>query len=164
METMEYSLIIMLRNKRLLSVKPFHKTTNQLKRIKPSRLLPWLTGLSKLGKIPGDSYKYGAPSGQTRYFDCSLFVQTVFKENGIKLPRSSREQARMGTYVPRGQLQKGDLVFFTAGRSDGQIGHVGIYAGNNKILHTYGPGGVRYDSMSTPWLDKTYVTARRVIR
>ncbi|BCU81018.1 hypothetical protein JIR001_08010 [Polycladomyces abyssicola] len=115
-------------------------------------------------KYLGTPYKYGAPSGQTRYFDCSLFVQTVFKENGIKLPRSSREQARMGTYVPRGQLQKGDLVFFTAGRSDGQIGHVGIYAGNNKILHTYGPGGVRYDSMSTPWLDKTYVTARRVIR
>jgi cell wall-associated NlpC family hydrolase len=115
-------------------------------------------------KYLGTPYKYGAPSGQTRYFDCSLFVQTVFKENGINLPRSGREQARMGTYVPRSQLQKGDLVFFTAGRSDGQIGHVGIYAGNNKILHTYGPGGVRYDSMSTPWLDKTYVTARRVIQ
>ncbi|WP_302104539.1 C40 family peptidase [Polycladomyces zharkentensis] len=115
-------------------------------------------------KYLGTPYKYGAPSGQKRYFDCSLFVQTVFKENGINLPRSSREQARVGTFVPRGQLQKGDLVFFKAGRSDGQIGHVGIYAGNNKILHTYGPGGVRYDSMSTPWLDKTYVTARRVIR
>ncbi|MDN4592972.1 C40 family peptidase [Polycladomyces subterraneus] len=115
-------------------------------------------------KYLGTPYKYGAPSGQTRYFDCSLFVQTVFKENGINLPRSSREQALVGTYVPRDQLQKGDLVFFTAGRSDGKIGHVGIYAGNNKILHTYGPGGVRYDSMSTPWLDKTYVTARRVIR
>jgi cell wall-associated NlpC family hydrolase len=114
-------------------------------------------------KYLGTPYKYGAPSGQTQYFDCSLFVQTVFEENGINLPRSSREQARVGTYVPRDQLQKGDLVFFTAGRSDGLIGHVGIYAGNNKILHTYGPGGVRYDSMSTAWLDKTYVTARRVI-
>lgn len=114
-------------------------------------------------KYLGTPYRYGAPSGQTQYFDCSLFVQTVFKENGIYLPRSSREQANVGTYVPRDQLQKGDLVFFTAGRSDGQIGHVGIYAGNNEILHTYGPGGVRFDSLSTPWLAKTYVTARRVI-
>jgi cell wall-associated NlpC family hydrolase len=114
-------------------------------------------------KYLGTPYQYGAPAGQTRTFDCSSFVQFVYGQNGINLPRSSREQAHVGQTVPLSQIQKGDLLFFTAGRSDGQIGHVGIYAGNNKVLHTWGPGGVRYDSLNTPWLKQTLVLAKRVI-
>ena len=115
-------------------------------------------------KYMGTPYKYGASSNQTNYFDCSSFVQRVFKENGINLPRSSRQQAKVGTHVPKSQLQKGDLVFFTTSRYPDRISHVGIYAGNNKILHTWGPGGVRYDDMNgMKWLRESYVTARRVI-
>jgi cell wall-associated NlpC family hydrolase len=116
-------------------------------------------------KYLGTPYKYGASSNQTNYFDCSSFVQRVFKENGINLPRTSRQQAKVGTHVPKSQLQKGDLVFFTTSYSPNQIAHVGIYAGNNKILHTWGPGGVRYDDMNgMKWLRESYVTARRVIQ
>jgi cell wall-associated NlpC family hydrolase len=116
-------------------------------------------------KYMGTPYKYGASSNQTNYFDCSSFVQRVFKENGINLPRTSRQQATVGTYVPKSQLQKGDLVFFTTSRYPDRISHVGIYAGNNKILHTWGPGGVRYDDMNgMKWLRESYVTARRVIK
>ncbi len=113
-------------------------------------------------KYLGVPYKYGAPSGQTKLFDCSLFVQQVFKENGISLPRNSRQQSKVGVTVSRNNLKKGDLIFTTTSKSNGQIAHVGIYAGNNKILHTWGPGGVRYDSF-TGWLDKGFVTAKRVI-
>jgi peptidoglycan endopeptidase LytE len=113
-------------------------------------------------KYLGVPYKYGAPSGQTKLFDCSLFVQQTFKENGISLPRSSRQQAQVGVTVSRNNLKKGDLIFTTTSTSNGQIAHVGIYAGNNKVLHTWGPGGVRYDSL-TGWLDKGFVTAKRVI-
>ncbi|MFO7289771.1 NlpC/P60 family protein [Planifilum fulgidum] len=116
-------------------------------------------------KYLGTPYKYGASSNQTNYFDCSSFVQRVFKENGINLPRSSRQQAKVGTYVPKNQIQKGDLLFFTTSYSPNQIAHVGIYAGNNKILHTWGPGGVRYDDLNgMKWLREGYVTARRVIK
>ncbi|MFS8514382.1 MAG: C40 family peptidase, partial [Planifilum fulgidum] len=116
-------------------------------------------------KYMGTPYKYGASSNQTNYFDCSSFVQRVFKENGINLPRSSRQQAKVGTYVPKNQIQKGDLLFFTTSYSPNQIAHVGIYAGNNKILHTWGPGGVRYDDLNgMKWLREGYVTARRVIK
>lgn len=115
-------------------------------------------------KYLGTPYKFGASSNQTNYFDCSSFVQRVFRENGINLPRNSRQQSKVGTYVPRNQLRKGDLVFFTTSRYPDRISHVGIYAGNNKLLHTWGPGGVRYDDMSkTRWLRERYVTARRVI-
>lgn len=115
-------------------------------------------------KFLGTPYQYGAASGQTRTFDCSSFTQYVYKQHGISLPRSSRQQAQVGTTIPRSQIKKGDLLFFKTSSSNGKIGHVAIYAGNNRILHTWGPGGVRYDSLSTKWLDQGYITAKRVIK
>jgi cell wall-associated NlpC family hydrolase len=115
-------------------------------------------------KYLGTPYQYGAPAGQTRTFDCSSFTQYVYKQYGISLPRSSRQQAQVGITVPRSQIQKGDLLFFKTSTSKGQIGHVAIYAGNNRVLHTWGPGGVRYDQLSTKWLDQGYITAKRVIK
>ena len=111
----------------------------------------------------GTPYQYGAPSGQTNTFDCSSFVQYVYKKNGISLPRSSREQAKVGRYVPRSQLRAGDLVFFSIPGSPGLIHHVAIYAGNNQILHTYGAGGVRFTSLSSGTWSQRYITASRVL-
>lgn len=115
-------------------------------------------------KYLGTPYRFGAPSGQTRVFDCSSFTQYVFGKNGIKLPRTSSQQSTVGTYVRKANLQVGDLLFFKTSKSNGKVGHVAIYAGNNKILHTYGPGGVRYDSLSTKWLAQSYLGAKRVIK
>ncbi|PTM56515.1 C40 family peptidase [Desmospora activa] len=113
-------------------------------------------------KYMGTPYKFGARSGQTSNFDCSSFVQYVFGQNGVKLPRTSSQQSKVGTEVSRNQLQKGDLVFFKLRGSNGRIAHVGIYAGNGKLLHTWGSGGVRYDKMSAAWLDWGFVKATRV--
>lgn len=113
-------------------------------------------------KYLGTPYKYGAPYGQTNTFDCSSFTKTVFAENGITLPRSSRQQAQVGTPVSKSELKKGDLIFTRTSYSS-NISHVAIYAGNGKVLHTYGPGGVRYDTFKGSWLDQAYITARRVI-
>lgn len=111
----------------------------------------------------GTPYKFGATYGQTRTFDCSSFVKYVYARNGIKLPRVSRDQALRGTYVSRSNLKKGDLVFFkSAGSSSKRITHVAIYAGNNKLLHTYGSGGVKYSTFSSYWKGR-YVKARRVL-
>lgn len=112
----------------------------------------------------GTPYRFGSPSGVTSTFDCSSFTQYVFKRIGISLPRTSSEQSRVGTFVSRSNLQKGDLVFFSTGKSKGKIAHVGIYAGDGKILHTYGAGGVKYSSLSSSWWSSHYITARRVIR
>lgn len=109
----------------------------------------------------GTPYKFGAKAGQTSNFDCSSFVQYVYKQHGITLKRASRDQAKQGKYVAKKDLQKGDLIFFTSpGRSG--IGHVAIYAGDNKILHTYGKPGVTYSKLEGNWA-KRYVTARRVL-
>lgn len=111
----------------------------------------------------GTPYKFGAPSGVTSIYDCSSFTQYVYKKNGITLPRTSRDQATKGYYVSRSNLRKGDLVFFSTRSSGGRIAHVGIYAGNGQILHTYGAGGVKYSSLSSDWWSSHYITARRVI-
>ncbi|WP_281890806.1 C40 family peptidase [Paenibacillus sp. YYML68] len=111
----------------------------------------------------GTPYVFGAKYGQTETFDCSSFVKWVYNKYGIDLPRVSRNQAKEGKYVSRSNLEAGDLVFFTTRSSKGQIGHVGIYVGNGMMLHTYGDGGVKFDTIESGWWNEHYVTARRVI-
>jgi lipoprotein Spr len=114
-------------------------------------------------KYLGVKYRFGAPSGSTSAFDCSSFIQYIFGKNGIKLPRVSSTQATIGVKVSRGSLKKGDLVFFNVDRAGKKIGHVGIYIGNNKILHTYDSTGVSYSSINSRYWKSHYVTARRVL-
>ncbi len=104
----------------------------------------------------GVPYKFGSKSGVTSTFDCSSFTQYVFKQNGISLPRDSRQQSRVGTYVSRDQLKPGDLVFFY-----NPIHHVAIYIGNGQLLHTYGKPGVTITSLSS-W-ESRINTIRRVL-
>ncbi|MUT67091.1 cell wall-associated hydrolase [Paenibacillus sp. NEAU-GSW1] len=116
------------------------------------------TGKSFLGK----PYKFGAPSGITSSFDCSSFTQYVYKKHGISLPRSSKDQSKVGIKVSKANLKAGDLVFSDTNR-DGVINHVSIYIGNGKLLHTYKVGiGVTISTFKGSAWDKTYVTARRV--
>jgi cell wall-associated NlpC family hydrolase len=111
----------------------------------------------------GRPYHFGAAANQTRNFDCSSFTQYVFKKNGINLPRTSKQQAKAGHFVPRSQLKKGDLVFFSVPGKPGVINHVAIYAGNGYILHTFGAGGVRFTKLSLHSWSSRYITARRVL-
>ncbi|MFS0722324.1 C40 family peptidase [Paenibacillus sp. 1P07SE] len=118
--------------------------------------------ISTGNKYLGVKYRFGAPAGVTYAFDCSSFTQYIFKKNGISLPRTSAAQAQKGSFVSKSNLKKGDLVFFKVGSK--RIGHVAVYAGASRILHTYGAGGVRYSSLNSSHWKKNYVTARRVIR
>ncbi|RXZ81957.1 NlpC/P60 family protein [Paenibacillaceae bacterium] len=113
-------------------------------------------------KYLGVKYKFGAPAGVTYAFDCSSFTQFIYKRNGISLPRTAKSQATRGHAVSKANLKKGDLVFFKVkGRSG--IAHVAVYVGNNKILHTYGKGGVTYSNLNSAHWKKNYIKARRVI-
>ncbi|MFX3634419.1 MAG: C40 family peptidase [Candidatus Pristimantibacillus sp.] len=113
-------------------------------------------------KYIGTPYKFGAKSGITSSFDCSSFTQYIFKKKGISLPRSSKQQSKVGKYVSKSKLKAGDLVFSDTNR-DGVINHVSLYIGNGKLLHTYKKGvGVTISKFKGSSWDKTYVTARRV--
>ena len=100
-------------------------------------------------------------------FDCSALVQYVYyKSNGVLLDVTSRSQVNNGLYVAKSNLKRGDLMFFTnASRKDKtgneRIGHVGIYFGNNYILHTASDHAVIEPISETRW--SYYITARRVV-
>ncbi len=103
----------------------------------------------------GRPYKWGGNGPNS--FDCSGFTKYVFAHFGIKIPRVSRDQARAGKYVPKSQLQAGDLVFFA--KPGKPVHHVGIYVGNNSMIHAPQTGDVvKISSLSRR---SDYYTARR---
>lgn len=114
----------------------------------------------------GVRYVFGAaPYEQSRAFDCSSFTQHVFKKYGISLPRLARDQAERGHPVSRSDLQVGDLVFFSVpGRfeTDRIPGHVGIYIGDGKIIHTWGEPGVQISDVDSGYWKDKILSMRRV--
>lgn len=116
-------------------------------------------------KYLGTRYHFGASTSTTRYFDCSSFTQYIFKKYGVNLPRTSVAQSKVGSSVSKANLRVGDLVFFSSGsRATGKnVTHVAVYAGNGKILHTYGSPGVTISDLNSGNWKKTYLKARRVL-
>lgn len=113
----------------------------------------------------GRPYKFGAATTTTAVFDCSSFMKYIFKKYGIDLPRTSVAQSKVGKAVSKANLQVGDLVFFSSGsRATGKnVTHVAVYAGNGKILHTYGKPGVTISDLNSGTWKRTYLKARRVL-
>ena len=109
----------------------------------------------------GYRYVYGTNGPNT--FDCSGFVQYVYKHFGISLSRSSKTQANDGVAVSKSDLQPGDILIFK-NTSKTAIGHVGIYIGNNQFIHaSNSKTGVIISSLSSSSYQQRYVTARRVL-
>lgn len=113
-----------------------------------------------LSKEMGKPYQWGG-TGPNSY-DCSGLVYVVYGKLGISLPRVSRDQARVGTYVDKANLEYGDLVFFA---KDGRtVSHVGIYVGNGDFVHAPQTGDVvKRSPLMTGYYLNTYYSARRVI-
>lgn len=109
-------------------------------------------------KYLGLPYVFGANSD--RAVDCSAFVQQVFAEMGIRLPRTSREQWEASNVV-QGAMRQGDLVFFSFGGR--QIDHVGIYLGRGVFAHASSYGSrVVIESLHSPFYQRVYRGAKRV--
>ena len=90
----------------------------------------------------GDRYAYGG-SGPNSW-DCSGLTMKAWQAAGVQLPHSAGKQYRIGKKVSKSHLRNGDLVFFYRG-----ISHVGLYAGNGKVIHAPRPGKkVSYIKMS----------------
>lgn len=87
------------------------------------------TALAQLG----DPYVWAGAGPNV--FDCSGLTQYAYAAAGVSLPHSSSMQSTYGSYVPRDQLQPGDLVFYYS-----PVGHVGMYIGDGQMVHAPQPG------------------------
>ncbi len=113
------------------------------------------------GGVVGIAMRYlGVPyvwGGSTpRGFDCSGFVAYVFAQIGVSLPHSSYAMFGMGTPVSIGELQPGDLVFFTG------ASHMGIYIGGGQFIHSPHTGDVVKISSLSGYYSSNFAGGRRV--
>jgi cell wall-associated NlpC family hydrolase len=106
-------------------------------------------------------YKYGASPKTTRCFDCSSFVQRVYKTK--KLPRTSKAQSYVGKHIAKSNIKTGDLVFFSSKKTK-NIAHVGIALSKDKFIHaSSGAGKVIISSLNKNYYRKHYKGARRIV-
>ena len=109
----------------------------------------------------GRPYVWGAEGPNS--FDCSGLTQYVFGRSGIELPRRAISQSRVGDTI-RGQLRRGDLVFFSSGRGQSEVTHVGIYeAGGVMIDASQRHGRVRRDNLREAFWEERFLFARRIL-
>lgn len=107
----------------------------------------------------GTPYRYGSTGRDGT--DCSGFVMRVYEEQGIQVPRSTKDQFTSGTRISMSNITVGDLLFFNTNGTG--VSHVGIYVGNDTIIHASSKNGVVKQSLSDTYLAKTYIGARRIL-
>ena len=128
----------------------------------PSTLAPSFDGYAVTStalSLRGAPYRNGGtdPKG----FDCSGFIQYVFAQHGIMLPREVRDQYRVGAPVNPDQLVAGDLLFFAT--TDPGVSHVAIAIGGDEFVHAPSSTGVvRVEHLGSSYWSPRFLGAKRV--
>ena len=108
----------------------------------------------------GTAYRSGgtSPGG----FDCSGFVQYLYGQAGVALPRTAESQFEVGRDLRTRDISAGDLVFF---RTDGRrVSHVGIATGDGGFIHAPNARSqVRVDRLDAPYWSDRFAGARRLV-
>ncbi len=138
-------------------VEPDDYAAAQLRQYSDRALRERLVGTAQT--FLGIPYKWGGESAKDG-FDCSGLTMTVYKMNGLKLPRNSRSQYRAGRLISEHQLRPGDLVFF-ATNGGSRVTHVGLYTGDGKFIHAPKKGKtIRIAALGNGYFQKHFVGAR----
>lgn len=116
--------------------------------------------LDALGQI-GRPYVYGGTTPEG--FDCSGLVQYVYGLQGVRVPRTTREQHKAGDRIDLDEAEPGDLLFYSFARRG--IDHVAVYLGDGQAVHAPSSGKqVIVAPVAGAWWMDRYVDAVRVIR
>ena len=111
----------------------------------------------------GGKYVWGGttPKG----FDCSGYVQYLFKKHNVNLPRTAWSQSKLGQKIVLSNLKTGDLLFFNTDKKRGiPVSHVGIYMGNGKFIHAASrKKGIIISPLAGYYQDR-FVVAKRIIK
>ena len=141
---------------------------SQLKQIKIKKADPYNYNKNSIvtsaKKHLGENYVWGGTKPNA--FDCSGYMQYIYEKEGIEIPRTAYQQSKVGEYVERAELEKGDLLFFlTDKKRKIPITHVGLYLGDDKFIHAASKKkGIIISSLSKSKYNKIYVKAKRIIK
>ncbi len=106
----------------------------------------------------GTPYKYGG--NDRRGVDCSgLVLQVYSKALDISVPRNSRAQKDFCAPASKNSLTPGDLVFFATGKDKKRVSHVGIFVGENRMIHASASRGVIVSDLSEGYYSRTFAGA-----
>ncbi|KRE49030.1 C40 family peptidase [Paenibacillus sp. Soil522] len=128
------------------------------------------TAISLTNKVEYVNWRYRQESYAPYRTDCSGFTYLAYRlaNVGVRLVnKDDDDQARVGTRVAWGNFRKGDLVFFWLNSSNkSNVGHVGIYIGNGKMIHNISSSRdvIISNIYTNSWYKNRFVVARRVIR
>ena len=107
----------------------------------------------------GTPYRYGGTSA--RGIDCSGLIQILYADAlGLELPRTTRDQRRVGRSVAPQRWQPGDLLFFD---TPGKARHAGIYLRDGRFVHASTSQGVMISDLAEPYWQRTYDQSRRIL-
>lgn len=112
----------------------------------------------------GTPYRYGGTDRSG--LDCSGLLCVSFQSAGVKIPRSSYEQAEMGSQVRLQEVAPGDLVFFSERKQGGKVSHAGLVTavrGSDEVtfIHSSTSRGVVEDNLHAEYYRKIFVKAVR---
>lgn len=111
----------------------------------------------------GGRYVWGGTTPEG--FDCSGYVQYLFKKHKVNLPRTAWAQSQKGEEVGRDELIKGDLLFFLTDKKRGiPVTHVGIYIGNGEFIHAASKKkGIIISPVDHGYYADKFVSAKRIL-
>jgi len=140
------------------------KQKKLLKRVKSKRKYNKNRIVQNAKHYLGGKYVWGGT--QPKGFDCSGYVKYLYAQQGIHLPRTAYAQSKVGKYVSKYHLKKGDLLFFlTDKKRHIPITHVGMYIGNDKFIHAASrKKGIIISSFSKSKYHRYFVKAKRIIK
>ena len=97
-------------------------------------------------------------------FDCSGYTQYVFAQVGVSILRHERAQMEHSIIIPKEEMQCGDLVIFSnTGDNGGFASHIGIYVGNNQVIHASSSKGITISDLDSYYYAKHYQCSRRIL-
>lgn len=113
----------------------------------------------------GTPYKWG---GTTKSgMDCSGLLLQSFKSINVPIPRTSKEQSKLGKKLSKGEVKPGDLLFFATSKKKRKITHVGLVTSTRgkevKFIHASSSVGVVESNLSSKYYSKRFRFARRII-
>jgi len=145
------------------SSKKVSKPTHKAKKTAPKTEYTgnWINkALSKeYAKWDGVPYKYGGTS--RKGIDCSSLMQILYRDAfGLQIPRTTKNQAKIGYKIKKNSSREGDLVFFKTGWN---TRHSGIIVEKGKFIHSSTKYGVMISSLNNPYWKSKYWQTRRVL-